>query len=269
MKVLIVCAHQDERSLNGGLLAQALKTFDQMGCDVRVSDLHAMEFDPIARASDFVDHAPGERLDYYAEQKRAYLAGSLAPDIIAEVEKIAWCDLLILQFPLYWFSMPAIMKGWVDRVFVPGFAFGGGKWYEKGGLVGKRAMVATTMAAYPHMMAADGLNGVLDVNLWPIHNGILAFCGFEVLPPFVVNAAPYLDEEQGRAAIAAYGARLNGIAHETPMEFHRRDEFDKQWKMRADVTPRTVGHAFARQERGLPQLIDNYALAETYNATRT
>jgi NAD(P)H dehydrogenase (quinone) len=244
-RVLIVYAHPERRSLNGAMLETAERTFQSVADEVRVSDLYAMRFDPVTRASDFTDFS-AERLDYFAEQKRAYAAGTLADDIAAEIQKVAWCDLMILQFPLYWFSVPAILKGWIDRVFVPGFAFGSGKWYERGGLVGKRAMLALTMAAYPEMMAADGLNGLLEVNLWPIQNGVLAFCGFEVLAPFVANSVPYSDDAARARIIEDYGRRLTGLGCETPLPFHRRDEFDRRWKMNPDIEPRTVGHFFGR-----------------------
>jgi NAD(P)H dehydrogenase (quinone) len=243
--VLIVYAHPEPRSFNGGLLRVAKQALAAGGHTVRISDLHAMNFDPVVRASDFKDFDATERLDYFAEQKRSYAAGTLADDIAAEIEKVAWCDLMILQFPLYWFSVPAILKGWIERVFVPGFAFGGGSWYERGGLVGKRAMLAMTMAAYPEMMAPDGINGLLNVNLWPIQNGVLAFCGFDVLAPFVANAAPYADTSARTALLADYGRRLGSLQGETPQVFHRRDEFDGRWKMKPGVEPRTVGHHFA------------------------
>jgi NAD(P)H dehydrogenase (quinone) len=244
-RVLIVYAHPEHRSLNGAMLETAKHTLESAADEVRVSDLYAMHFDPVARASDFKDFG-ADRLDYFSEQKRAYMAGTLADDIATEIQKIAWCDLLILQFPLYWFSVPAILKGWFDRVFVPGFAFGSGKWYERGGLIGKRAMLAITMAAYPEMMAPDGLNGLLEVNLWPIQNGVLAFCGFDVLAPFVADSVPYSDDSARAGIIADYGRRLAGLGNETPLPFHRRDEFDRQWKMKADIEPRTVGHFFGR-----------------------
>jgi NAD(P)H dehydrogenase (quinone) len=249
--VLIVYAHPEPRSFNGRLLRVASEALAAQGHTVRISDLHAMNFDPVVRASDFKDFDLTERLDYFAQQKRAYAAGTLADDIAAEIEKVAWCDLMILQFPLYWFSVPAILKGWIDRVFVPGFAFGGGAWYERGGLAGKRAMLAVTMAAYPEMMAPDGINGLLDVNLWPIQNGVLAFCGFDVLAPFVANAVPYADTSARTALLADYGQRLAGLQGETPLLFHRRDEFDRRWKMKPDLEPRTVGHFFGRAPDGV------------------
>ena len=194
MHVLLVSAHPEPRSFNGALVDQAKAVFAEQGWEAETSDLYAMNFNPVASGADFKDLDPSDRLDYYAEQKRAYEVGALSDDIALEIEKIKRCDLMILQFPLYWFSVPAILKGWIDRVFVPGFAFGGGAWYDRGGLVGKRAMLSMTMAAFPEMMAPGGINGLLEVNLWPLQNGVLAFCGFDVLRPFIANAVPYVDE---------------------------------------------------------------------------
>lgn len=246
MKVLIVYAHPEHRSFNGALLEAAKQTLEAAGHEVRVSDLYAMRFDPVARASDFKSRLQMDRLDYFAEQRHGYANGTLADDIGEEIDKVRWCDLLVLQFPLYWFSLPAILKGWVDRVFVPGFAFGAGKWYERGGLAGKRAMLALTMSSYPEMMAADGLNGLLDVHLWPIQSGILAFCGFDVLEPFVANSVPHVDDAARRSILEAYQQRLRALGDEAPVRYHRRAEFDQRFRMRPEVEPRTVGHYFAR-----------------------
>lgn len=245
-RVLIVFAHPEPRSFNGAMRRKAEQALLSLGHEARISDLYAMDFDPVARPSDFKDFDPGSRLDYFAEQKRAYEEGSLADDIAAEIEKVAWCDLMILQFPVYWFALPAILKGWIDRVFVPGFAFGAGKWYERGGLVGKRAMLSMTMSAHPEMMAPDGLNGWIDVNLWPIQNGILAFCGFEVLAPFVAHSVAYVSEDDRTAILAVWEQRLKGLFDEEPLHFHRREEFGRDWRMKAEVEPRTVGHHFGR-----------------------
>ncbi len=251
MNVLIVYAHMEPGSFNGALVDVARDTLEAGGHSVKVSDLYAMEFNPVPSIADFTDYAGGTRLDYYAEQKRAFEAGTLADDIMAEIEKIRWCDLLIFQFPLYWFSVPAILKGWIDRVFVPGFAFGGGAWYDRGGLTGKRAMLSVTMAAFPQMMDADGINGMIDVNLWPIQNGVLAFCGFDVLAPFIANAVPYVDADKRQALLDDYAARLTKVDHAIPMTFHRRDDFDRGWKLKPDVEPQTVGHYFATVDAGV------------------
>jgi NAD(P)H dehydrogenase (quinone) len=59
--------------------------------------------------------------------KQAFAQGTQSADIAAEQEKLLWADTVIFQFPLWWFSMPAIMKGWIDRVYAWGFAYGVGE----------------------------------------------------------------------------------------------------------------------------------------------
>lgn len=115
MRVLWVSAHPDPRSLNGALRDHGVSVLRAHGHSVRESDLYAMGWDPVVRHSDF-SHDPAERLDVLGESQRALEDGSLREDIRAEHEKIRWADTLVVQFPLWWFGMPAILKGWFDRL---------------------------------------------------------------------------------------------------------------------------------------------------------
>ncbi|WP_367133458.1 MULTISPECIES: NAD(P)H-dependent oxidoreductase [Streptomyces] len=84
---------------------------------MQVSDLYAMKWKAALDADDFPGH-PGDRpLAVMSDSERATPAGRLTPDVAAEQEKLRWSDAVILQFPLWWFSAPAILKGWIDRVF--------------------------------------------------------------------------------------------------------------------------------------------------------
>lgn len=126
MQVLIVYAHPEPKSFNGAMKELAVETMRAAGHEVVVSDLYAMGFNPVTGPADF----QGERADpaflsIATEQARAFETGTLAADIVAEQEKVRRADLLILQFPIWWFGMPAIMKGWADRVFARGFAYVG------------------------------------------------------------------------------------------------------------------------------------------------
>ncbi|MCG4934242.1 NAD(P)H-dependent oxidoreductase, partial [Dorea formicigenerans] len=71
------------------------------------------------------------------EQYDAARTGAFAADVRTEIDHLLAADLVILQFPLYWFSVPAIMKGWIDRVFANGIIYGDGRWYDRGALGGK------------------------------------------------------------------------------------------------------------------------------------
>ena len=122
MKVLIVFAHPEPGSLNGGLCDVAVRSLEAQGHEVRVSDLYAQRWKSDVDRADFPSLPADTRLAPAAASKQAFEAGTLTVDVKGEIEKLLWADVLILQFPLWWFSMPAILKGWVDRVFAYGFA---------------------------------------------------------------------------------------------------------------------------------------------------
>ncbi|KJC50401.1 hypothetical protein UP09_05030 [Bradyrhizobium sp. LTSP885] len=241
MKVLIVYAHQEAQSFNTALLARSVAELTALGHTVRVSDLYAMRFNPVATGEDFGERRFPDRLQYDREQKHNFQHRSLSDDITAEIEKLIWCDLLILQFPLWWFSVPAIMKGWIDRVFVNGAVYGAGRRYDTGGLTGRRAMMVTSTAAYPGMCATDGLVGALDVILWPIQNGTLAYAGCKVLPPFVSWSVNFVDEATRQGYLDDYAERLRRIETAKPLFFHPLEDFGPDWRLRPGVAAQAVG----------------------------
>jgi NAD(P)H dehydrogenase (quinone) len=146
-----------------------------------------------------------------------------------------------LQFPIWWFSVPAMMKGWIDRVFVNGVVYGAGRRMDTGGLKGRKAMMTITTGCYPEMVAPDGLLGDLEVNLWHLNSGTLAYAGFEVLPPFTAWSIHYTMHEQRTAYLDAYARRLEQLETTEPMFFHPLADFGSDWLLKADVASRTVG----------------------------
>jgi NAD(P)H dehydrogenase (quinone) len=202
MKVLLVFAHPEPRSLNGALRDVAIKELEAQGHEVRMSDLYAEGWKSEVDRADFPLLAPAARFKPAKASKQAFDANTLTEDVGAEIEKLLWADALILQFPLWWFTMPAILKGWVDRVFAYGFGYGVGehsdaKWgdrYGEGALAGKRAMLIVTTGGWKEHYSARGVNGPIDDLLFPINHGILYYPGYDVLPPFVVHSADHLKE---------------------------------------------------------------------------
>ena len=85
--------------------------------------------------------------------------------------------MVIFHFPVWWFSMPAILKGWFDRVFSPGFAYSKGRKYGTGYFQGKRAMLCLTTGTASTLYEPNGIDGDIVHVLWPIHNGTLAYTG--------------------------------------------------------------------------------------------
>lgn len=228
MNVLIVYTHPEPQSFNGALLATARRVLAEAGHEVVVSDLYAMNWQPRSDRANFLAPADGGYFKQQAEEAFASAGGSFAPEIKAEIDKLFACDALILQFPLWWFAMPALLKGWVDRVFAMGAVYGGGRWYDRGRFTGKRAMLSLTTGGPQSMYGPDGLNGDIDGLLFPIHNGILRFTGFSVLPPFVAWAPAHATVEQRQDYLAAFEQRLLALWATEPMPARRLDDYDAE-----------------------------------------
>lgn len=241
MKILIVYAHHEPQSFNAALLKCSLDTLKALGHEVVVSDLYAMDFNPAATAADFHDRRFPDALQYDREQKHAHQHSAFSSDIQAEIDKVLWCDFLILQFPLWWYSVPAIMKGWIDRVFVNGVAYGKGQRMDTGGLKGRRAMLTMTTGCYPEMVAPGGLLGNLEVLLWHLNAGTLAYTGFSVLPPFAAWSIHYTDPAQRAQYLEQYAARLRTLETTAPMYFHPLADFGPDWRLKPGITPLAVG----------------------------
>jgi len=231
LNVFIVHAHHEPRSFNGALTAHAQSVLAAAGCGVRVSDLYVMGFDPVSDRRNFVTVADPDYLKQQTEESHATRHHGFAPEIDAKLEKLDWCDTLVFQFPLWWFGLPAILKGWVDRVFAMGRTYGGGHWYDNGCFRGKRAMLSLTIGGPATMYREDGLSGDIHMLLYPIQHGILRFTGFDVLPPFIVHGPARIGREAREARIRAYGERLLAIPDAAPIDFPSLNEYDPEtWR---------------------------------------
>lgn len=234
MNVLIVYAHPEPRSLNGALRDFAAQRLRRAGHDVVVSDLYAMGWQPAITSADFLDHDESRALKIELASKHAFETGTQSRDITEEQRKLQWADALILQFPLWWFSMPAILKGWVERVYAYGLAYGVGehsdrRWgerYGEGMFKGKRAMLMVTTGGWESHYAPRGVNGRMQDLLFPIHHGILYYPGFDVLPPFVVYRTGRLDEARYEATLDALGERLDALFETAPIPYRTQNGGD-------------------------------------------
>jgi NAD(P)H dehydrogenase (quinone) len=254
MNVLIVFAHPEPRSLNGSLRDFSVKRLQEAGHTVQVSDLYAMDWKASLDAADSHAHRPGERFDPSRASKLAFEKGLQSADIAAEQNKLRWADAVILQFPLWWFSMPAIMKGWVERVYAYGFAYGVGehsdaRWgdrYGEGVFAGKRAMLVVTTGGWDSHYSARGINGPIDDVLFPIQHGVLHYPGFDVLPPFVIYRTSRMDDGRYAEVQHALGERLDSLWTTPPIAFRAQNGGDyriPELTLNDDIEPGRVGFA--------------------------
>lgn len=214
MNVLLVLAHPERRSFNGAMFDVAQTTLENAGHTVVTSDLYRMGFDPVSSRHNFTSVHNPDYLKLQAEEQLASETDGFADEVEAEIAKVEAADLMIWQFPLWWFGLPAILKGWVDRVFAMGRAYGNGHIYETGKFKGKRALLSLTTGGPADAYLENGFNGDLNAILRPIQRGILNFTGFSVLQPQLVHGPVRVDDAQRQAWLAQWAQRLREIESE-------------------------------------------------------
>jgi NAD(P)H dehydrogenase (quinone) len=226
-RVHIVHAHPEPHSFCTAMAHDARSRLTSRGDDVSFSDLYALDFDPVVRASDFTERARQDYLVYALEQRHALEHDTVAPDIRREVDALMASDVLMLVFPLYWFSVPALIKGWIDRCFLSGALYGGKRIYGRGGMVGKRAAIGVTLGGREHMFGAQGIHGELAHGmLRHLLQGTLGYVGYEVLEPFFAWHVPYCSPAERAATLARWGDFVDGIDGQPVMTMPRLEDYD-------------------------------------------
>ena len=197
LRVHLVHAHPEPRSFVAAMRDTVRKAFVEQGHTVTVSDLYEMKFNPVASAADFTAPQRPDYLVYGLEQRHAASTGGLSADIEAEVDNVLAADILAFTFPIFWFDTPAILKGWIDRVFLSGAFYGGRRVYDRGGLVGKRAFAAMSLGGRAHMFGSNAIHGELEAGmLRHFFQGTLGYVGLQVHQPFTAYHVPYVDDHK-------------------------------------------------------------------------
>ncbi|WP_431823759.1 NAD(P)H-dependent oxidoreductase [Burkholderia sp. F1] len=225
-RVLVVHAHPEPRSFTSSMFCAAQEVLTHAGDEVRTSDLYAKSFNPVAGPSDFGTRDDPDYLVYAKEQRAGRSNGTLSADIEEEVDNVLWADLVILNFPIFWFSVPAILKGWIDRVFLSGTFYGGMRFYDRGGLKGKRVWVTATLGGRPHMFGKDAVHGEIEAMLSHLLRGSLAYVGFDVLEPFFGYHIPYITDDERKAILTRFRHEVANWRTRRTLSFPSLDDFD-------------------------------------------
>ena len=207
MTPIVVLSHPEPTSFAAALAHTAAETLD-----ATLLDLYAEGFDPRLSADDFTDREDPARLRPMEEQLHAVRTGTLAPDVARHVELLRSTDLLVMVQPLWWFSLPAMAKGWIDRVFVNGLAYeypGYEPW--TGPLDHVRAFAVFTSSYEPEEFEPGGRAGSVEAVLHPLLWGTFAYCGMQVLEPFIAYAADSVDDATREGYLAALRERLVAV----------------------------------------------------------
>jgi NAD(P)H dehydrogenase (quinone) len=112
VRTFVVHCHPSSDSFAGAIRDAVLEGLRAGGHEVRLADLHAEGFDPVLSAAEHAAH-----LGDFADRL------TISPDIRPHAENLAWCESLVLVYPTWWAGQPAMLKGWIDRVWVKGLAW--------------------------------------------------------------------------------------------------------------------------------------------------
>lgn len=176
MKALVLFSHPNPKSFNAAILGVVKEELEQKGAEIRVKDLYAMNWNPVLSASDF----------------QQLLSGKIPEDIAREQADVTWADTLVLISPIWWYSLPAMLKGYIDRVMCQGFAYEYTATGPRGLLQGKRAAIITTSGADENTANQTGMMKAITTSI--VH-GIFSFCGFAEARHHNCYAVPMVSDE--------------------------------------------------------------------------
>lgn len=176
MKTLVIYTHPNPASFNAAIKETVVDQLTTKGHEVKVRDLYAQNFNPILSADDFTQ----------------FFQNQIPEDIKVEQDAIAWADQLVFIYPTWWTNMPAMLKGYIDRVFTNGFAF---KYTENGAeglLNGKKAIIFQTTGQPKESLEAYNLISPLQISI----EGSLSFTGIETISHPLFFSVPYVSDEE-------------------------------------------------------------------------
>lgn len=170
MKNLIIYAHPNPASLNHFFKQTVLESLEKSGEEVILRDLNEINFNPVLSLEDM----NGQRM------------GKVSEDVQTEQDFITWADRIIFIYPIWWTGMPAIMKGYIDRVLSYGFAYRYDQGVQKGLLSDKSTIIINSHGKSNAEYAESGLDKALALTS---DTGIFNYCGLEIQQHFYFDKA--------------------------------------------------------------------------------
>ncbi len=234
---LVVTASPGQESFNRTWAQASIEAARAEGHDVLTSDLYAMGFDPAERGAHYDIEGSFDPLKAQAE-------APTPADAAAEAEKVRAADAIVFHFPIWWFSPPAILKGWTERVLLHGHLHDVENRFDAGRLRGKRALFCVTGGAKESEVGPGGKEGRIEMLLWPLAY-TLRYCGMEIAEPVTAQGVHGYHRGDRKAALEARLADLlegqraviAGLPERALWRFHADGDFDGTGRLREGVAP--------------------------------
>lgn len=176
MKYVILYAHPNPKSFNHAILEHVQENLKRNGKEFILRDLYSMKFNPVLDAPDFV-----------AMGKKQVLA-----DVEQEQKFIKDADKIIVIHPVWWYGMPAMMKGYIDRVFTRGFAYDYDATGVKGLLSGKKIVIFNTTGGSKEIYENNGFKKAINL---AIETGTYELCGLKIEQHVYFYAVPTIGND--------------------------------------------------------------------------
>lgn len=170
MKHLIIYAHPNPNSINSQFKQTLAEFLWDNGHEVIIRDLNQLNFNPILSLEDM----EGQRM------------GKVAEDVTEEQNYISWAEHITFIYPIWWTGMPAVMKGFIDRIFSYGFAYRYDQGVQKGLLTRKQTTIINTHGKSKTEYEEIGMDKALSLTS---DKGIFTYCGFEINQHFFFDKA--------------------------------------------------------------------------------
>lgn len=176
MNTLIILAHPCEDSFNAAICNEVKNLLTNKSYEVKIRDLYKLKFNPVLTE----------------DNHTSFYQNKLPKEIQLEQNEITWAENLVFIFPSWWCGMPAILKGYFDRVFTNGFAFRFAKSEVDGLLKGKKAVIFQTTSQTEEFMKPNQLVSSMETTM---DVGIFDYCGIDVITHKFFFSVPNVDNE--------------------------------------------------------------------------
>lgn len=192
MKHLVVFAHPHSESFNHAILETVVNALKNKGHEVAVRDLYKLNFQPVLKTEDTASMRDGK----------------VPEDIREEQECITFADVITFIYPIWWTGMPAILKGYVDRVFSYGFAYSSGEEGIVKLLKGKKGFIINTHGSPKDIYDQTGMTNGLKLTS---DAGIFGFTGIEPVEHLFFGSVPYVDDAARKDMLSTIENTINSL----------------------------------------------------------
>ena len=171
MKHLIIYSHLNPESFTKAIVDKIANSSKAKGETIKIIDLYGENFQPILKMPDI---------------SSMFMGTETPNDVKKYQEMITWADHITIVYPMWWGQMPAILKGFFDRVFANGFAYEYGEEGPKGLLDGKTAHLYILTGTPNEYYKANGMHAAQERIF---NEGIFGFCNIKAKITFFGNIA--------------------------------------------------------------------------------